>query len=61
MKCPQCGAPTDVKQTRKPEDGVIWRSRLCYNDHIFHTEERAVSEPRHKDDKRRKKAPVQSS
>jgi transcriptional regulator NrdR family protein len=60
MKCPLCDAPSDVEQT-KPKDGAIWRRRLCYNDHIFHTEERAITEPRHKDDKRRKKAPVQGS
>lgn len=59
MKCPLCGAPTDVKATRKP-NSIIVRSRLCYNDHVFQTEERAITEPRHKDDKRRKKAPVQS-
>jgi transcriptional regulator NrdR family protein len=45
MKCPLCGAPTDVKST-KHEVGVVIRRRICFNDHSFNTEEKAVSKPK---------------
>jgi transcriptional regulator NrdR family protein len=47
MKCPQCGAHTDVKST-KHEVGVVIRRRICFNDHSFNTEEKAVSKPKPK-------------
>ena len=39
MKCPACNAPSDVKETRARDDHV-YRRRLCFNEHIFTTEER---------------------
>ena len=36
MKCPQCGAATDVKATRT-KDNVVRRSRVCFNEHAFTT------------------------
>lgn len=47
MKCPLCGAPTDVKQT-KDEHGVPIRRRHCFNDHSFLTKEVPVTEPKPK-------------
>jgi hypothetical protein len=47
MKCPECKAPTDVKST-KSEVGVVIRRRICFNDHSFNTEEKAVSKPKQK-------------
>lgn len=47
MKCPLCGAPTDVKTT-KTLNGVPLRRRICYNDHSFHTKEVAITEPKPK-------------
>ena len=44
MRCPQCGAITDVKETRTKES-VITRRRICHNYHTFKTEERCVTEP----------------
>ena len=46
MKCPLCGAPTDIKDTRKKDGNVIQRRRLCFNNHFFRTEERSISEPK---------------
>lgn len=34
MRCPICGAPTEVKETRG-----VRRRRLCFNEHAFTTEE----------------------
>ena len=48
MKCPLCGAPSDVEDTRTNKDGIIVRRRQCYNDHIFRTEEKAVTTPKSK-------------
>ena len=45
MKCPVCGAWTQVKLTR-PSDGFVRRSRVCGNEHRFTTEERAVPDSR---------------
>jgi hypothetical protein len=36
MRCPQCGAMTDVKDTRT-KDNVVRRKRVCFNEHIFTT------------------------
>jgi transcriptional regulator NrdR family protein len=41
MKCPTCGAWTEVKLT-KQMDGHVQRSRICGNEHKFTTEERVV-------------------
>jgi hypothetical protein len=42
MKCPECGAPTDVKETRLKDDNTIHRRRLCFNGHRFFTREIAL-------------------
>ena len=47
MKCPLCNAPTDVKFSKRESDSVI-RRRICFNDHSFITEEKAVSKPKPK-------------
>lgn len=39
MKCPTCGAPTEVKDTRYG----FYRRRECYNGHRFSTHEKVVS------------------
>lgn len=44
MKCPNCNAPTEVKETRIMS-GYVMRRRICFNMHTFKTEERAVTEP----------------
>jgi transcriptional regulator NrdR family protein len=41
MKCPVCGAQSDVKETRS-KGGYTYRRRVCFNYHTFTTEERAV-------------------
>ena len=51
MKCPKCQVPTEVKDTRINKDYVM-RYRVCFNMHRFKTEERAVTEPRLKKEKR---------
>jgi transcriptional regulator NrdR family protein len=45
MKCPVCGAWTQVKDSR-PNDEFVRRSRVCGNEHRFTTEERAVPDSR---------------
>jgi transcriptional regulator NrdR family protein len=45
MKCPVCGAWTQVKLTRQ-SDEFVRRSRVCGNEHRFTTEERAVPDSR---------------
>ena len=47
MKCPLCGAPSDVEQT-KSVDGVPIRRRICFNEHSFNTKEVAITEPKPK-------------
>lgn len=47
MKCPLCKGPTDVKSTKRIGD-VIWRRRICFNEHSFTTEEKAVTQPKPK-------------
>ena len=42
MKCPECKAHTDVKETRQLQGGVVKRKRLCFNGHTFYTEERPI-------------------
>lgn len=39
MKCPICGAPTEVKDTRPHKKGYIQRRRVCFNLHRFQTYE----------------------
>jgi ssDNA-binding Zn-finger/Zn-ribbon topoisomerase 1 len=43
MKCPKCQAPTDVKQTK---NGL--RTRECFNNHTFKTQEIVITEPKQK-------------
>jgi transcriptional regulator NrdR family protein len=47
MKCPLCGAPSDVKQT-KSIDGAPIRRRICFNEHSFNTKEVAITTPKPK-------------
>jgi len=42
MKCPLCNVWTNVLDTRNKK-GFTVRRRKCANEHIFMTEERAVS------------------
>ena len=42
MNCPQCGAHTEVKDTRIKTDHVV-RRRLCFNMHTFQTKEASVN------------------
>ena len=45
MKCPQCGAWTEVKETRtRKTDNVVTRRYECANMHRFSTEERVKDE-----------------
>lgn len=39
MKCPKCGAPTEVLETRMRTDGRQYRRRQCLGDHRFATVE----------------------
>lgn len=39
MKCPTCGAWTEVKDTRHQRDMMTKRYRLCANNHRFQTVE----------------------
>lgn len=41
MRCPFCGAVTDVVESRYT-DGVTRRRRLCFNEHKFTTLEKPV-------------------
>jgi len=47
LKCPLCGAPSDVKST-KYIGGVLTRRRHCYNEHSFNTKEVAITTPKPK-------------
>jgi transcriptional regulator NrdR family protein len=40
MKCPHCGAATDVKDTRMTKPNEVTRRRECFNGHKFKTLER---------------------
>lgn len=42
MKCPECGKPTDVIDTRSRGDGGVRRRRRCFNQHKFTTIELPV-------------------
>ena len=44
MKCPQCNAPTDVKDTRMTPNNNVLRRRECFNGHKFKTEEKPQPE-----------------
>lgn len=37
MKCPRCGAWTEVLQTRTRQDGAKTRRYVCANEHRFTT------------------------
>jgi transcriptional regulator NrdR family protein len=39
MRCPHCGAPTDVKDTRITQGNQVTRKRECFNGHKFKTTE----------------------
>lgn len=39
MKCVVCGAATDVKESRTRENNMVYRKRVCFNDHKFTTKE----------------------
>lgn len=39
MKCPICGAPSEVARTKEVEHNMIHRRRLCFNMHRFNTYE----------------------
>lgn len=41
MKCPTCGAWTEVKDSRMRQDNTRRRTYLCANEHRFTTMERA--------------------
>lgn len=59
MKCPRCGAPTQVLETR---DGTL-RRRECDNGHVFRTVETWVQNlpPRRKPDHKQPKATDENS
>jgi len=42
MKCPLCNAPTEIKDTRNYKDNSVIRKRVCFNKHIFKTQEKPV-------------------
>lgn len=48
MKCPLCNAQTDIVDTRKRSDNVVVRRRVCFNYHVFRTEEKPVTQPKPK-------------
>jgi len=57
LKCPACGAPTEVRDTRVKRTNTITRRRLCFNMHAFNTLESVISQPKVKrDNKSRKEA-----
>ena len=43
MNCPECGAWSDVKETRNRTE-YMYRRRSCANGHCFTTEERVRPE-----------------
>lgn len=53
MKCPLCGAPTDIKESRDVGGRYI-RRRECFNGHTFKTEEVVLTEPKPKRSRRDK-------
>ena len=47
MKCPQCGAWTQVKETRTNKDkNIVTRRYECGNLHRFSTEEKVKNDTR---------------
>jgi transcriptional regulator NrdR family protein len=48
MKCPLCRAATDVKETRMRDGNLVFRRRVCFNDHTFTTHETVVTQPKEK-------------
>ena len=54
MKCPECGAWTEVLESRRPKtDNYIYRRRECGNGHRFTTHEQVayIDAPRRKADR----------
>ena len=45
MKCPLCNAPTETTDTRT-KDSLTTRRRMCFNEHIFKTEEKVITDPK---------------
>ena len=54
MKCPECGAWTDVIETRKSEIYGYKRRRECANGHRFTTQEVIIPEDEIKEERRRR-------
>lgn len=42
MKCPTCGAWSEIKETRQRSNGLLYRRRKCGNHHSFSTYETPV-------------------
>lgn len=47
MKCPLCNAPSEIKLTRT-EEGLVTRTRECFNVHRFKTIETVLTQPKPK-------------
>lgn len=39
MKCPTCGAWSEIKETKTKDNGTVYRRRKCGNNHLFSTYE----------------------
>lgn len=48
IKCPLCGAATDIKETRTRTDNTVYRRRVCFNEHLFTTHETVITPPKEK-------------
>lgn len=46
MKCPECGAWSDVKETRQRDNGSKYRRYICGNMHRFSTHETVTTPKR---------------
>ena len=57
MKCPECGAWTEVLETRVTAKNQVTRRRECANEHRFRTCEVVISiiKPKEKQNVRRRK------
>jgi transcriptional regulator NrdR family protein len=44
LKCPECGAWTDVLETRYMKDNAVYRRRECANNHRFTTHEKVITQ-----------------
>jgi transcriptional regulator NrdR family protein len=53
MKCPECGAWTEVRETRGPR-----RRRECANGHRFSTEEVVIKSRKTKNDQKKMQLPT---